>query len=107
MRKIIGRRGGILMIDAPTAELGIELALTARPDFILMDINLPGMNGIAALAELRKSAETRDIPVIALSAAAMPTDIDKGRQAGFLDYLTKPLDAKHLLDVLDRMLGRA
>lgn len=104
MRKIIRRRGGISLVDAPTAELGIELALTTRPDLIIMDINLPGMNGIAALAELQKMAETRDIPVIALSASAMPADIDKGRQAGFLDYLTKPLESKHLLDVLDRVL---
>ena len=107
MRKIIGRRGGISLIDAPTAELGIELALSTRPNLIIMDINLPGMNGIAALAELRKMAETRDIPVIALSASAMPTDVDKGRRAGFRDYLTKPLESKHLLDVLDRVLSGA
>ena len=101
VRKIMGRHKRFALIDAPTAELGIELARRDNPDIIIMDINLPGMDGVAALAELRKAPETSDISVIALSAAAMPKDIERGKEAGFVDYLTKPINATALIRAIE------
>ena len=69
-----------------------------------MDINLPTMDGFEALAVLKADANTRDIPVVALSANAMAQDIEKGRSAGFAYYLTKPLNLQQLMDVLQTLL---
>src|SRR5690606_31757859 len=79
---------------------GLYLARTSRPHLILMDINLPNMDGYEALAVLKADMNTRDIPVVALSANAMAQDIEKGRSAGFAYYLTKPLNLQQLMDVL-------
>ena len=102
--KIMANIPGVRVLTATTAEAGIALARYRHPDIILMDINLPGMNGIAALAELRRIHETRDIPVIALSSAAAPMDIDKGLAAGFDLYLTKPYDVRALLAAVKERL---
>ncbi|NQU57809.1 MAG: response regulator [Rhodospirillales bacterium] len=91
MELIISRVDGLSMISTHTGELGIELARAERPDLIILDINLPGMNGFEALKKLRDCDETKNIPVLALSAAATQRDIDKGLEAGFLRYLTKPI----------------
>ena len=90
---------------AHEAALGIELARAERPALILMDINLPGMDGYAALAALKADPATRDVPVVALSANAMPADVERGLAAGFADYLTKPLDFTRLYAVLAHHLG--
>ena len=90
---------------AHEAALGIQLARAERPALILMDINLPGMDGYAALAALKADPVTRPIPVVALSANAMPADIERGLAAGFADYLTKPLDFTRLYAVLEHHLG--
>jgi PAS domain S-box-containing protein len=74
MRDLVGTLDGVELITAPTAEVGIAMARAHRPRVVVMDINLPGMSGLAALRVLRESAETRDIPVIALTAAASPRD---------------------------------
>ena len=68
---------------------------------ILMDINLPGMSGIKAMQILRADTATSHIPVVALSANAIPRDIERGLQAGFFRYLTKPIRIKEFLDTLD------
>ena len=93
------------LICAHEAALGIELARAEPPALILMDINLPGMDGYAALAILKADPATRGIPVVALSANAMPADVEGGRAAGFADYLTKPLDFRRLHAVLAQYLG--
>ena len=72
-----------------------------QPDVILMDINLPGISGIEALKILREDPATAHIPVVALSANAMPRDIEKGLQAGFFRYLTKPIKVNEFMDTLD------
>ena len=90
---------------AHEAALGIELARAEQPALILMDINLPGMDGYAALAALKADAATRHIPVVALSANALPADVERGLAAGFADYLTKPLDFSRLYAVLEHHLG--
>lgn len=94
-----------LHLDLATDALrGLYLARTSRPHLILMDINLPGMDGYEALEVLKADANTRNIPVVALSANAMAQDIDKGRSAGFAYYLTKPLNLQQLMEVMNTLL---
>ena len=81
--------------------LGIELARASRPDVILMDINLPGMSGIKAMQILRADTATAHIPVVALSANAIPRDVKRGLEAGFFRYLTKPIKINEFMDTLD------
>ena len=84
--------------------LGIELARSHLPQVILMDVNLPGISGIEALKILRKDPATAHIPVVALSANAMPRDIKKGLEVGFFRYLTKPIKVKDFLETLNTAL---
>lgn len=90
---------------ADDALRGLYLARTNRPDLILMDINLPGMDGYEALEVLKSDPRTEGIPVVALSANAMAKDIEKGRSAGFSFYLTKPLDLQRLIEAINTLLG--
>jgi len=85
---------GYRTVEAETAEAGLVLARESRPVLILMDIQLPGMNGIDALLELRADAATRDIPVMAVTASAMTQDRQKILAAGFDAYQSKPIDVK-------------
>lgn len=102
MEEIIEDIGGFALDSAHTAELGIEMARATPPDVIIMDINLPGMDGFAALAVLKADPRTAAIPVIALSADAMPATVRRGEQAGFAAYLTKPVRVTALLEELER-----
>ncbi|HTV24892.1 MAG TPA: response regulator [Polyangiaceae bacterium] len=95
------------LLTAPTAEIGIELVRARRPDIVIMDINLPGMSGFEATRKLAAWPETREIPVIALSAAAMIRDAARVAGAGFYRYLTKPVKVDELTAVLDELLGQA
>jgi PAS domain S-box-containing protein len=104
MKMIISRVDGLNMISANTAELGLDLARDENPDIIIMDINLPGMNGFEALKELRKMTNTNSIPIIALSANATEQDIEAGREAGFYDYQTKPIDIGSFLRTVETAL---
>jgi len=90
------------MIAATSAEDGMKIASEQKPDIILMDIGLPGMNGFEALEALKKNSETSHIPVIAVSANAMPEQVAQGKQAGFENYLIKPIDLDELLRVIYR-----
>jgi CheY-like chemotaxis protein len=105
--QIIARRPTMRLLSATNGILGIELARGQRPDVILMDINLPGMSGIKAMQILRADSLTAHIPVVALSANAMPRDIERGLQAGFFRYLTKPLKVDEFLHTLDVALDFA
>ncbi len=104
IEQLIARRPDIRLLSARDGNLGIELARANQPDVILMDINLPGISGIEALKILREDPITAHIPVIALSANAMPRDIEKGLQAGFFRYLTKPIRVNEFMDTLDTAL---
>lgn len=98
---------GVRMLSAMAPGLGLELARTHQPDLILLDINLPDMDGYAVMQCLRESPLTAHIPVVAVSANAMPKDLERGRAAGFADYLTKPLDVVRLQQlVLDMVPGK-
>jgi PAS domain S-box-containing protein len=101
---IIERRPDVRLLSAKDGKSGIAIARTALPDVILMDINLPGMSGIDALGILSADHATKHIPVIALSANAVPRDIEKGLQAGFYRYLTKPIKVTEFMDTLDMAL---
>ncbi len=92
------------LLTATTGEYGIELARRYRPDAILLDIHLPGMDGYDVFNILQAQPETSRIPVIALSADAMPIDIERGLRAGFVDYLTKPVKMATLLQTMERCL---
>ncbi len=101
---LMERRPDIRLLSARDGHSGIAMARTAQPDMILMDINLPGISGIKALQLLRDDPATAHIPVVALSANAMPGDIAKGLHAGFLGYLTKPIKINEFMDTLDAVL---
>ncbi|MCW8916034.1 MAG: PAS domain S-box protein [Magnetovibrio sp.] len=105
MKAIFRNLPHLELISSPTAEKGIEKARQEKPHLILADINLPGMNGIEAFHKLRTLPETFSIPVIAISAAAMPHDIENGEDAGFSNYLTKPIDINTTLDAITEILG--
>jgi signal transduction histidine kinase/CheY-like chemotaxis protein len=100
VEQIITGYPNMRMLSARDGYLGIALARTQKPDVILMDINLPGIGGFEALAILRDDPLTADIPVLAISANAMPRDIRKGMEAGFLGYLTKPIRINEFNDAL-------
>ena len=101
---IVKRQSNLKLICAETAEDGISMAQQYRPDLVILDIHLPGMNGYQALAKLSQLKETKEIKVLALSAAVNPRDIEKGLLAGFKRYLTKPIDVLDFLDVINTEL---
>ena len=104
VEQLLVRRSDVRLLTAVTGALGVNLARTASPDVIVMDIHLPDINGIEALGLLREDPQTTHIPVIALSANAMPRDIEKGMKAGFFRYLTKPIRLNEFMDALDAAL---
>jgi PAS domain S-box-containing protein len=98
---LIARRHDIRLLSAGGGIRGIEIAHESRPDVILMDINLPDVSGVEVLRILTEDSATAHIPVVALSANAMPRDIEKGLKAGFFRYLTKPIKVNEFMDTLD------
>jgi PAS domain S-box-containing protein len=104
VKQLVARCPDIRMMTAVNGALGIELARTGQPTVILMDINLPGISGIQALKILREDPSTAHIPIVALSANAMPRDIEKGLEAGFFRYITKPIKVKDFMETLNAAL---
>jgi two-component system cell cycle response regulator DivK len=98
---------GYQTLEAGNAEAGIALALAHHPHLILMDIQLPGLDGVAALAHLRSEARTAAIPVIALTAFAMKDDRARLLGAGFDGYIVKPINIRELLDQVQQFLKQA
>jgi len=105
--RILARRPDILLLSAKNGRQGIEMAHAEMPEVILMDINLPGINGVVALKILAADPATAHIPVIAISANAMPRDIERGLEAGFFRYLTKPIKVDEFMHTLDLALDCA
>ena len=101
---LLARRPDVHLLAARDGVSGVEIARTARPDVILMDINLPGISGITALKILSDDPATAHIPVVALSANAVPRDIQRGLEAGFFRYLTKPIKIDEFMTTLDAAL---
>ncbi len=96
---------GYQTLEAGTGEDGIRLAQERHPDLVLMDIRLPGMNGIQALAALRADPGTRNIPVIAVTASVMQQDRKQITDAGFDGYVGKPIALHELLDAVAKAIG--
>ena len=104
VENILQSRTDIKLLSAPQALLGIDLAREHQPDLILMDIHMPGMDGITAIKILQKNEKTRDIPMIAVSANVMALDIKKAMDAGFVAYISKPIDIQKFMLEIDRFL---
>jgi PAS domain S-box-containing protein len=107
VEQLVARRPDMRLLGAQDAMRGIAMARAHQPDLILMDINLPGISGMQALSILQEDPSTRHIPVLALSANAMPRDIEKGLSAGFFRYLTKPIRVQAFMAALDEGLTLA
>jgi CheY-like chemotaxis protein len=107
VEQLIARRPNMRLLSAVDGTRGIALARSHQPEVILMDINLPGISGIQALKILRADPLTAHIPVIAISANAMQHNIEKGLEAGFFRYLTKPIKVNEFMDALDMALELA
>ncbi|HVU04526.1 MAG TPA: ATP-binding protein [Polyangiaceae bacterium] len=105
MRDMMSTFEDVDLVTLPTAELGVEFARARHPEFVIMDINLPGMSGLDALRALRAAPETKSIPVVALTAAASEREQRRGRHAGFHRYLTKPLNVAEFIEVMESLLG--
>ncbi len=105
VENLMERRPDIRLVTARDGLTGVELALSTLPHMILMDINLPGISGIKAMQILRSNLKTAHIPVVALSANAMPRDIQKGLEAGFYRYLTKPIKIDEFMQTVDDVLN--
>ena len=105
--QILEQQSNIYVWNAHEPLLGLELAKEHKPDLILLDINLPGMDGFEVLKYLRQDDITRNTPIIAISANAMPSDIIKGQEAGFDKYITKPINIKELLSSVEDALKNA
>lgn len=105
MEKLLERFPQIRLHTANEAFLGLYRARTEQPDLVILDINLPGIDGFEALKVLKRDPATADIPVIALSANAMAHDVERGLKAGFETYLTKPVMVAELVNTLNRVLA--
>ena len=98
---------GYNVLPATTGEEGVRLALENKPDLILMDIHLPDIDGVTALKRIRADATMQKIPVLAVSASAMPEDRQKILASGFEDYITKPLNIKSFVETIEKFIGKA
>jgi len=107
VQEVLAARADVQLLSASNGRLGVELARVHAPDVILMDNNMPELSGREAQAILRNDPRTANIPVIALTASAMPEAIDRALAAGFFRYLTKPFDVRELMAALDDALKHA
>ena len=106
VRELVAQRGQLTLDEADDGASGIHSARQHRPDLILVDMQLPDIDGLEVLRRLRTDPSTAAIPCIALSANAMPEDIQLALGAGFADYWTKPLDFRVFLGALDTLFGK-
>ncbi|WP_160497534.1 response regulator [Paenibacillus dendrobii] len=107
MHHIFKKYPQIRLLKADSAEQAIELLGQDRPDLIIMDIQLPGMDGYEALDYLKSREDTRDIPIVAVSSYAMDSDVARGLQAGFAEYITKPINLKFFLERVKELIKQA
>ena len=96
--------GNYQMLEANDAESGIQLIREHQPDLVLMDIQLPGMDGLAATKILKEDSDLKDIPIVALTSYAMQGDKEKALEAGCSGYIAKPIDTRNFLETLARYL---
>lgn len=101
LRYIIDLRPGITLLEAENGTQGLEMVQRHKPGLVLLDIHLPDMNGFTVFQHLQDNPDTANIPVVALSGSAAPSDIERGLKTGFVKFLPKPIDIKELLRTLD------
>ncbi|MCW9033073.1 MAG: PAS domain S-box protein [Rhodospirillales bacterium] len=106
MEMIVRRIDSLTMVSAESAESGIEYAKDNPLDLIILDINLPGMDGFEALKKLQEIENTKNIPTIAMSANVMPEDIRKGLEAGFMDYISKPIEVDEVMGTIKEIMEK-
>jgi two-component system cell cycle response regulator DivK len=106
LTSLLMHHAGHTVLSAADAETGLTLARSEQPDLILMDVQLPGMDGFAATALLKQDPSTAAIPIIALTSMAMKTDQEKSRVVGCDGYIAKPLRYKELYAAVDALLSR-
>jgi CheY-like chemotaxis protein len=104
VQKILLRYPNLTLLTASDGLSGIDIAIETKPAAVLLDINLPGINGFEVIELLKTNPITAGIPVIALTASAMPSDLERGRKAGFFRYLTKPIIVEELLETVSAAL---
>lgn len=101
------KSAGYGVLQAEDAEAGIHLARTASPDLILMDLALPGMDGLCATRQLAQDPRTKRIPIVALTAHAMKGDEARVREAGCMGYISKPIDTRTFVETVAALLAEA
>lgn len=99
-------RAGFNVVSAETADIGMPMIIESQPDLVLMDIHLPGTDGLTATRILKNKSETKNIPIIALTARAMEGDRESILEAGCDEYAAKPLRYKELLAMIEKLLAR-
>ena len=99
------QHAGHATLEAATGREGLRLAVDARPDLVLMDIQLPDIDGIAVLREIRRNAALDAVPVLAVSASVMPDEQQKIVSSGFDAFITKPINLKQFLDTVQHFLA--
>jgi CheY-like chemotaxis protein len=104
MRNILATLEDVTLFEAADAVTGLAMATLHHPELIILDINLPGLSGYEALQRIKGTPELAATPVLALSAGALPSDIKRGIEAGFVAYLTKPLEVNKLLEAIEAAL---
>jgi two-component system cell cycle response regulator DivK len=97
---------GYRTIETETGEDGMTLAMRHKPDLILMDYQLPGIDGIEAFRRIRSASDTAHIPIVAVTASAMPEEAKKMKEAGFDGFLTKPINVKGFIETVERFIGK-
>jgi CheY-like chemotaxis protein len=102
--RLVSLVGQAKLISAPTAILGLELAAAHKPDLILMDLQMPGLDGFQALKQLQENPGTCRIPVVAISANVMEGTMQKSKQAGFVDYIAKPINIHKFFEVIEKVV---
>ena len=98
---------GYQTLEAVTGNDGVRLARDHKPDLVLMDIQLPDIDGITALAQIRADPETKGIPVLAVSASVMPDDQQRIAASGFDAFVTKPINVKQFIETVEKFVGKA
>ena len=106
LARVVLQAKGYQTLQAITGEDGVKLAKERKPDLVLMDIQLPGINGIEAFRRIRGDAATRAIPVVALTASVTPTDRSAISAAGFDAFISKPINLKEFLDTVRRLVEK-
>jgi CheY-like chemotaxis protein len=104
MRNILATLEDVTLIEAGDAATGFAMAMQHRPELIILDIDLPDLNGYAVLQRIKRTPDLAATPVLALSAGALLADIQRGMEAGFVAYLTKPLEVNRFLEAVEAAL---